>query len=412
MKIKRIKNISEDNARRRKMSNNLKGNPVEGFAEKSREAAVEGIVLLKNEGNVLPLTEDDKVSVFGRPMIEYYRSGTGSGGAVNVEYTTNILDGFENSNLNFNKTIVEDYKEWLKDHPFDNGGGGWACEPWFQKDMEITADYAKKQAESTNKAVYIIGRTAGEDKDNANWVGSYLLTDEEKENLKNITEAFEDVCVVLNVSNIIDLKWIDEEQFKGHIKSVIIVWQGGMEGGNAVAEALSGKATPSGKLPDTVAYDIEDYPANDNFGNELTNLYKEDIYVGYRYFETFAPEKVQFEFGFGLSYTTFDIETVSADADDEKTQAFVSAYKEAYGDTPNQFAADTYDAIYIMKAAAEKAGVTADMSVSDICDAMKTAMTEISYDGLTGEGMTWTADGEPDKAPKAVVIKDGVYTAM
>ena len=261
------------------MSNNLKGNPVEGFAEKSREAAVEGIVLLKNEGNVLPLTEDDKVSVFGRPMIEYYRSGTGSGGAVNVEYTTNILDGFENSNLNFNKTIVEDYKEWLKDHPFDNGGGGWACEPWFQKDMEITADYAKKQAESTNKAVYIIGRTAGEDKDNANWVGSYLLTDEEKENLKNITEAFEDVCVVLNVSNIIDLKWIDEEQFKGHIKSVIIVWQGGIEGGNAVAEALSGRATPSGKLPDTIAYNIEDYPANDNFGNELTNLYKEDIYV-------------------------------------------------------------------------------------------------------------------------------------
>lgn len=300
------------------MDNNLRGVPVEGFADKSREAAVEGIVLLKNENNTLPLTEQDKVSVFGRPMIEYYRSGTGSGGAVNVEYATNILDGFENSNLNFNKTIVEDYKEWLKDHPFDNGGGGWACEPWFQKDMEITADYAKKQAESTNKAVYIIGRTAGEDKDNANWVGSYLLTDEEKENLKNITEAFEDVCVVLNVSNIIDLKWIDEEQFKGHIKSVIIVWQGGMEGGNAVADALSGKATPSGKLPDTVAYDIEDYPANDNFGNELTNLYKEDIYVGYRYFETFAPEKVQFEFGFGLSYTTFDIETVSADADDEK----------------------------------------------------------------------------------------------
>ena len=245
------------------MDNNLRGVPVEGFADKSREAAVEGIVLLKNENNTLPLTEQDKVSVFGRPMIEYYRSGTGSGGAVNVEYATNILDGFENSNLNFNRTIVEDYKEWLKDHPFDNGGGGWACEPWFQKDMEITADYAKKQAESTNKAVYIIGRTAGEDKDNAYWVGSYLLTDEEKENLKNITEAFEDVCVVLNVSNIIDLKWIDEEQFKGHIKSVIIVWQGGMEGGNAVADALSGKATPSGKLPDTVAYNIEDYPAND-----------------------------------------------------------------------------------------------------------------------------------------------------
>ena len=102
----------------------------------------------------------------------------------------------------------------------------------------------------------------------------------------------------------------------------------------------------------------------------------------------------------------------AADAQDDATKNFVSAYEAAYGDTPNQFAADTYDAIYIMKAAAEKAGVTADMSVSDICDAMKTAMTEISYDGLTGEGMTWTADGEPNKAPKAVVIKDGAYVAM
>ena len=102
----------------------------------------------------------------------------------------------------------------------------------------------------------------------------------------------------------------------------------------------------------------------------------------------------------------------AADADDEKTQAFVSAYKEAYGDTPNQFAADAYDAMYIIKAAAEKAGVTPDMSASDICEAMKTAMTEITFDGLTGEGMTWDADGEPSKAPKAMKIVDGAYTAM
>ena len=99
-----------------------------------------------------------------------------------------------------------------------------------------------------------------------------------------------------------------------------------------------------------------------------------------------------------------------ADADDEKTQAFVSAYEEKFGETPNQFAADTYDAMYIIKAAAEKAGVTPDMSASDICEAMKTAMTEITFDGLTGEGMTW--DGEPSKAPKAMKIVDGAYTAM
>ena len=101
-----------------------------------------------------------------------------------------------------------------------------------------------------------------------------------------------------------------------------------------------------------------------------------------------------------------------ADAQDEKTQAFVSEYKEKFNDTPNQFAADAYDAMLIIKEAAEKAGVTPDMSVSDICEAMKTAMTEITFDGLTGEGMTWSADGEPAKAPKAMKIVDGAYTAM
>lgn len=103
----------------------------------------------------------------------------------------------------------------------------------------------------------------------------------------------------------------------------------------------------------------------------------------------------------------------AADAEDEATQKFVTAYKDAFnGDTPNQFAADTYDGMYIIKTAAEKAEITPDMSVSDICDAMKTAMTEITYDGLTGSGMTWSADGEPNKAPKAVVISDGAYKSM
>jgi branched-chain amino acid transport system substrate-binding protein len=102
----------------------------------------------------------------------------------------------------------------------------------------------------------------------------------------------------------------------------------------------------------------------------------------------------------------------AADATDDLTVNFVTAYKDAYGDTPNQFAADAYDAIYIIKAAAEKAGVTADMSASDICDALKSVMTELSVDGLTGEGITWSADGEPSKAPKAVKIVDGAYKAM
>ena len=102
----------------------------------------------------------------------------------------------------------------------------------------------------------------------------------------------------------------------------------------------------------------------------------------------------------------------AADAEDELTKNFVAAYKEKYGDTPNQFAADAYDAVYAIKAACEKAGITADMDVSAMCEAMKGAMTEITLDGLTGVGMTWDASGEPNKEPKAVKISGGVYTAM
>ena len=102
----------------------------------------------------------------------------------------------------------------------------------------------------------------------------------------------------------------------------------------------------------------------------------------------------------------------AADAEDEQTQTFVKAYEDAYGDTPIQFAADSYDCLYVIKAAAEKANITPDMSASDICDALETAMTEITVDGLTGDEITFSADGEPNKEPKAVVIQDGAYKSM
>ena len=102
----------------------------------------------------------------------------------------------------------------------------------------------------------------------------------------------------------------------------------------------------------------------------------------------------------------------AADATDDLTVSFVTKYQEKHGDIPNQFAADAYDAVYIIKAAIEESGATPDMSVSDLCDAIRSAMTTISVDGLTGEAITWTEDGEPNKAPRAVVIKDGVYVAM
>lgn len=306
------------------MNQKMIGIPLEGFAEFSRKAAAEGAVLLKNEGMVLPVKEGEKVSVFGRIQKNYYRSGTGSGGSVNVAYTTNLLDGLRSKkDICINEELAAIYENWLLDNPFDNGGGVWAGEPWNQKEMPLSDEVVKRAKEQSGKAIVVIGRTAGEDKDNADAPGSYRLTEEEEEMLKAVTCHFEQVAVVLNVSNIIDMSWMESQDHKHPIKSVIYAWQGGMEGGNAIADVLVGEVTPSGKLTDTIAYSIKDYPSTENYGGESKNLYQEDIYVGYRYFETFAPEKVHFEFGYGLSYTNFSMTALKAEVTGNDKEKFI-----------------------------------------------------------------------------------------
>lgn len=289
------------------------GVPLEGFAEFSRTVAAEGAVLLKNDRQVLPLRNGENVSVFGRTQVNYYRSGTGSGGSVHVTYTTNLLDGLRSkTNLIVNEELAAVYEKWIEQNPFDNGGGGWAAEPWHQKEMPLTDELVSQARSKSSKAIIVIGRTAGEDQDNADASGSYQLTADEKAMLKQVTAYFDQTVVVLNVSNIIDMSWMNDESFVHPITSAIYSWQGGMEGGNAIADVLAGEVTPSGKLTDTIAYSIDDYPSTRNYGNEFKNFYQEDIYVGYRYFETFCPKNVQFEFGYGLSYTTFKIESEEA----------------------------------------------------------------------------------------------------
>lgn len=296
------------------MSERILGVPLPELAEYCRKAAAEGAVLLKNEEKTLPLKKDEKVSVFGRCQIEYYRSGTGSGGAVNVPYVKNILDELRKSeDVHVNETLAGMYELWLAEHPFDNGGGGWACEPWYQKEMPITDAIAKAAAEVSDVAVFVVGRTAGEDKDNYSLPGSYYLTEDELANLKMVCAYFDRVVVLLNVSNLIDMNWMDLPEVKDAVKSVMYIWQGGMEGGAAVCDLLTGAVTPSGKLAGTVAYSMKDYPSDPYFGNKVANRYQEDIYVGYRYFETFAPEKVKYEFGYGLSYTEFNVQTQKAE---------------------------------------------------------------------------------------------------
>ena len=288
------------------MKNQKFGVPLEGFAEFSRKVAAEGAVLLKNEGNFFPVKRN--VSIFGRTQVNYYRSGTGSGGSVHVTHTTNLLDGLRSKeNITVNEDLAAVYETWIEQNPFDNGGGGWAAEPWHQKEMPLTDELVKEARNKSDQAIIVIGRTAGEDQDNADAPGSYQLTAEEKAMLQRVTTHFEQTAVVLNVSNIIDMSWMNDASYVHPISCVIYAWHGGMEGGNAIADVLAGDVTPSGKLTDTIAYSIDDYPSTRNYGHELRSVYEEDIYVGYRFFETFLPKKVQFEFGYGLSYTVFSI---------------------------------------------------------------------------------------------------------
>jgi beta-glucosidase len=299
------------------------GIPLEGFAEFSREVAAQGAVLLKNEGHVLPIQKNEKVSVFGRVQINYYRSGTGSGGSVNVTHTTSLLEGLRHKkDIEINEQLAKIYEQWVEQNPFDNGGGGWAAEPWHQKEMPLTDEIVVHAASQSQKAIVVIGRTAGEDQDNADAPGSYRLTDDEKDMLKKVCAHFTQTIVVLNVSNIIDMSWLNDANLHD-IPTVIYAWHGGMEGGNAIADVIVGEVTPSGKLTDTIAYAIEDYPSTRNYGDEFRNFYQEDIYVGYRYFETFCPEKVQYEFGFGLSYTDFSIETEQAHVVEKEGQQWI-----------------------------------------------------------------------------------------
>ncbi len=285
---------------------------IKSYAKTARAVVAEGIVMLRNEGAVLPLREGEKIALFGRGLYNYYKSGTGSGGMVNTSYVTGIREALEESGFVLNGKLKAVYEDWLKDNPFD-AGAGWAGEPWFQKEMPLTEELVRSAREESDTAVIVIARTAGEDQDNKAEAGSYLLTEDEEEMLRLVCGAFERTVVLLNVGNIIDMKWVETYR----PSAVLYVWQGGQEGGNGVLDVLSGKASPSGKLTDTIARDIADYPSTRNHGGEKRNLYQEDIYVGYRYFETFAKDRVLYPFGFGLSYTTFAVEAELEDAEEE-----------------------------------------------------------------------------------------------
>ena len=268
-----------------------------------RAAAAEGIVLLKNDGT-LPLRKDEETAFFGRVQNDYFYVGYGSGGDVNAPYRVSPMAAIRSRDVKINEKLADTYKAWCEANvPFE---GMWGMWPTYFDEMPLTKEQVEEAAGTSRTAVVFLGRAMGESMDNKAKKGYYYLADEEKKLIDQVTAVFSKTVIVIDAGNIIDLSW--SRQYGNRIGAILYAFQGGMESGNAVADILYGDTNPSGKLTDTVAIAYEDYPASKNFGKIPYNFYQEDIYVGYRYFETFAKDRVLYPFGFGLSYTTFAVE--------------------------------------------------------------------------------------------------------
>lgn len=304
------------------------------YLETSARAVSGGIVMLKNDG-ALPLKQDGTAAVFGRIQLHYYKSGTGSGGMVNVSKVIGITDGLLDAGYKLDEQLLNAYREWDEQNPFDYGEG-WGGEPWSQKEMPLTDELVGGAASRADAAIVIIGRTAGEEMDNKLEKGAFLLSDLEEDMLRRVTSAFDKTVVLLNTGGLIDMSFMDRYP----VSAVMYVWQGGMVGGAGTAAVLTGEVSPSGKLPDTIAYEISDYPSDKFFGSGDMDCYGEDIYVGYRYFETFAKDRVRFPFGFGMSYTSFDIAASDFKLDGDKVTGSVNVKNT--GSTPGREVVQIY----------------------------------------------------------------------
>ena len=203
------------------------------YTESAIKTAAEGIVMIENRDKVLPLKTGAHVALFGRMQTHYYKSGTGSGGMVNVHHVTDIREGLNDcSGITLDAELMDIYDKWDAENPIDTGLG-WGKEAWSQAEMPVSSELAETLASRNDYAVVIIARTAGEDRDNSAEKGAYYLSDSEEELLKNVTAAFTNVIVLLNVGNIIDMSFVK----KYNVKSVLYVWQAGMIGGISVARS-------------------------------------------------------------------------------------------------------------------------------------------------------------------------------
>ncbi len=302
---------------------------LEGNKKIARKAASEGMVLLKNIDKTLPLDQNAKVALFGVTSVETISGGTGSGD-VNKAYMVSVTEGFENAGFELDQDLLSKYDAYVKEERAKIP----PKEMFFEKDILVpeqtwTTGELETIAENNDVAVFTFGRTSGEFQDRV-VEGDFELSEEELQVIRNISNAFRSknkkFVVLLNIGGV-----IETQSWKGAADAILLSWQPGQEAGNAIADVVSGKVNPSGKLPVTFPVSINDVASGKNFpgtvldttapksqnplaGVPSEEIYEEGIYVGYRYFDSFDVE-TSFTFGFGLSYTDFEYSDLKVNRD-------------------------------------------------------------------------------------------------
>ncbi|MCT1866301.1 glycoside hydrolase family 3 C-terminal domain-containing protein [Dermabacter sp. p3-SID358] len=310
------------------------------LAAKARELAAQGTVLLRNDG-VLPLAPHSRVAVFGRTAKNWLAVGYGSGGDVNPPYITNLTDALRESDaVDVDEELASAYDRFSEEQPADPGTV-WGKWPTHYPELELTDEQISSAADRNDLAILVIGRAAGEDRDAELAAGSYYLTEQEESLLACVTKAFDRTVVVVDAGNVMDLSWAERYD----ISALLIAWAGGMESGSALAEVLTGAREPGGRLTASIARRYEDAPTAEHFGDPDVTNYVEDVFVGYRYYETFAPEAAQFHFGEGLGYTSFTLGLGEFGSDATRARIEVTAKNtgERDGDTVVQAYLETPD---------------------------------------------------------------------
>ncbi len=298
----------------------VSGNYSKEAAASAREIAkqmeAEGVVLLKNDRNTLPLT-DKKVNVFGMGSVNFAIGGGGSGSVVSDE-AIDFYTALQNAGIEYNEELLKMYMEWGTQHSVQETGQGLVDMLIQMLNGSIAEELPASQIASSvlenaksfsDTAIFVITRTGAEMSDVS--VEDIKISDTERELISTLNDNFNKVIVIFNTCNILQTDFLNDYE---NVTAAMLVWTTGEVGADSVGKILTGEICPSGKLTDTIAYDIKDYPTTVNFGNfqysdQLFRYfvnYEEGIYVGYRYFETFAPDRVMYPFGYGLSYTDFE----------------------------------------------------------------------------------------------------------